>query len=243
MGYYDDVYKKRLNRYGIDYRSRLQGQREKVFDGLLLKSPNRVDFEYNGNSIPGIFERHKQDEMNTLGYLLTRMEDRIDPGTIVILPKRVCPFCETEFTPWMIYWLEEIQSTGYNRYIILRMNQEIEWTDENGYHKYWVSLRGRGDTVLTDTLESFKSSVLYNEDNNYNFLIMPKNPYIKKDLYFNIGKNEYRQGYRVVGYDYNSTPGIEYVTLNPIYIYDETPAPTPAPDDEKDDFYWFGGEE
>lgn len=242
MGYYD-LYIKRLNRYGIDYRSRLQGQREKVFDNLLLKSPNRVDFEYKCKCIPGIFERHKQDEMNTLGYLLTRMDDKIDPGTIVMLPKQICQCGDFDLTPWMIYWLEEIQSTGYNRYIIVRMNQELEWTDADGQHKYWAFLRGRGNVTLTDTLESFKSSALYNEDNNYDYLIMPKNPYIKKDLYFTIGENEYSQGYRVVGYDYNSTPGIEYVTLNPVYIYDESPAPEPTSTDNKEDFYWFGGDE
>jgi len=29
MSYFDEVYLKRLNRYGLDYQSRLQGQRER----------------------------------------------------------------------------------------------------------------------------------------------------------------------------------------------------------------------
>ena len=44
--YYEDVYLKRLNRYGYDYQSRVQAQREREFEGKLLKSVYRVDFDY-----------------------------------------------------------------------------------------------------------------------------------------------------------------------------------------------------
>ena len=43
---YFDIYKQRVNRYGIDYQSRLQGKREHNFELYLLKSVYRVDFEY-----------------------------------------------------------------------------------------------------------------------------------------------------------------------------------------------------
>ena len=38
MSYYDDVYLKRLNRYGYDYQSRVQGQRVRLFEDYLLKT-------------------------------------------------------------------------------------------------------------------------------------------------------------------------------------------------------------
>ena len=46
MNYYNDVYLKRLNRYGLDYQSRVQGQREREFENYLLKTIYRVDFLY-----------------------------------------------------------------------------------------------------------------------------------------------------------------------------------------------------
>ena len=46
--YYTNVYSKRLNRYGNDFQSRLEGKRAEEFENFLLKSPNRVDFEYDG---------------------------------------------------------------------------------------------------------------------------------------------------------------------------------------------------
>ena len=42
--YYEDVYLKRLNRYGYNYQSRVQAQREQEFEGKLLKSVYRVEF-------------------------------------------------------------------------------------------------------------------------------------------------------------------------------------------------------
>ena len=44
MRYYQDVYLKRLNRYGLDYQSRIQGQREREFENYLLKTVYLVHF-------------------------------------------------------------------------------------------------------------------------------------------------------------------------------------------------------
>ena len=64
MSYYEDVYLKRLNRYGYDYQSRIQGQRERVFEDKLLRSVYRVNFEYDGEIHPATLERYKQDEQS-----------------------------------------------------------------------------------------------------------------------------------------------------------------------------------
>ena len=69
--YFEDVYLKRLNRYGYDYQTRVQKQREQQFEGKLLKSVYRVDFEYNGEEHAATLEPHKQDETQLTQYLLT----------------------------------------------------------------------------------------------------------------------------------------------------------------------------
>ena len=51
MGYYEDVYLKRLNRYGVDFQSRMQGQREENFRRQLMRSVYYVNFDYDGNEI------------------------------------------------------------------------------------------------------------------------------------------------------------------------------------------------
>lgn len=235
MSYFEDIYKKRANRYGTDYQSRIQGQRERLFDQLLLKSLYRVDFEWNGQNIEAILERYKQDETETLQYLLTRTNINIDNGTILMIPDK-----DMVEQPWMIYYLEHIKASGYNRYIVLKMTHFIEWKDrEENLHSTWCYLHGDGDSALRDALKV--TGAVYSEDHNERFIIMPLSEYMKKDDYFEIGEGRLKEAYRVLGYDIHSTPGVEYVTIDPMYIKDTTPAPTPSEDDDLEDFYWFEG--
>jgi len=34
--------------------------------------------------------------------------------------------------PWMIYYLENIKASGYNRYIVLKMTHLLRWTARDG---------------------------------------------------------------------------------------------------------------
>ena len=88
MSYFEDIYLKRLNRYGLNYQSRVQTMREKSFEALLMKSVYRIDFEYNDETEPGLLERYKQDESETRAYLLTRVSLNIPNGTILYLPNK-----------------------------------------------------------------------------------------------------------------------------------------------------------
>lgn len=54
--YYDNVYKKRLNRYGLNYQQRVQNERERLFDLYLLKATERVSFLYNDEQHDGVIE-------------------------------------------------------------------------------------------------------------------------------------------------------------------------------------------
>ena len=83
MSYYDEVYLKRLNRYGLDFQSRYQGQRERNFENYLLRTLFRVDFEYCDKVHPASLERYKQDYSETQMYLLTRADLKIPNGTIL----------------------------------------------------------------------------------------------------------------------------------------------------------------
>ena len=34
--------------------------------------------------------------------------------------------------PWMVYYLEEIKASGYNKYIVLKMTHSLSWTARDG---------------------------------------------------------------------------------------------------------------
>lgn len=238
MSYFDEVYLKRLNRYGYDYQSRIQNQREKVFEDLLLKSIYRVDFVYDNEMQPGLLERYKQDETQLMQYLLTKTDLNIPNGTILMIPDK-----DNIEQPWLIYWLESIKASGYNRYIVLKMTHFITWRDrENIERSSWCYMYGQQDNMLKDEIRSrSRSDAIYGENLKSSFFVMPTNSFIRKDDYIEIGEGVLKEGYRVTGYDLHSTPGVEYVTIDPVYLRDNSDAPLQSKDDDPADFYWLNG--
>ena len=236
--YYSNVYQKRLNRYGYDYQSRIQAQREREFEGKLLKSIYRVDFDFDGELHPATLERYKQNETELMQYLLTRVSLNLPNGTILMIPDK-----DGVESPWLVYWLESIKASGYNRYIVLKMTHLITWTDREGNaHESWCYMYGQQDNMLKDELRSrSRTDTLYTENLKMSFFVMPTNEYIRKDDYLEIGEGTLKEAYRVTGYDIQSTPGVEYVTVDPVYLRDHTPAPQQKPEDDPADFYWLNG--
>ena len=241
MSGYTDIYFKRINKYGTDFQSRTQNQREKVFEQRLNRSIYRIDFEYEGELHPATFERYKQDETQTLHYLLTRTDLKIPNGTIIEVPNT---FQEpTKLERWMIYRLEKIYTSGYNRYICLKMSHYISWKDREGNQQgTWAYFFGQENTALKEEIKNIHSNtVVYTENNKLNYFICPVNEYINKDDYFTLGEGNLKQAFVVTGYDRVSTEGVEYVSVDPRFIRDETAAPIQPENDTSNDYYWLGG--
>ena len=72
---------------------------------------------------------------------------------------------------------------------------------------------------------------------------MPTNEYLRKDDYLEIGEGALKEAYRVTGYDIQSVPGVEYVTVDPVYLRDQTPPPVQKEDDDPAAYYWLNGGE
>lgn len=234
---YFDIYKKRVDRYGIDYQSRIQGEREQVFDLYLVKSIYRVDFYFNNILTAGSFEKYKQDETQTLHYLLTKTDVSIPNGTILMIPDK-----DKVEKPWMVYYLEQIKASGYNRYIMLRMTHYLTWIKDTITYNSWAYMYGQEDNMLKNEIRSrSRMDAVYTENLKSSFFILPLNANIKKDDYFIVGEKPLQEYYRVTGYDIQSSEGVEYVTVDPIYEYDLTPAPEKQEGDSDESFFWLEG--
>lgn len=235
IGYYD-IYLKRLNRYGLNYQERTQKKREREFEDYMLKSVYLIEFEYDDDVHPGTFERYKQDETETLHYLLTRTSLNMPNGTILMLPNK-----DDIKQPWMIWYLERIKASGYNRYIMLRMTHFLTWTSRDKVTRTsWAYMYGQENNMLKDELQSrSRMDTRYTENLKLSFFIMPTTPYLRKDDYLEVGEGLLQEFYRVTGYDIQSSAGVEYVSVDPIYKYDLTPAPEQTPEDDPEDFYWL----
>lgn len=236
MGYYEDVYLKRLNRYGIDFQSRMQGQREENFRRQLLKSVYYVNFDYDGEVQEGELTPMRQNETKTMQYLLTNVHLDIPNGTILFIPDK-----DNELQPWLIYYLESLKASGYNRYIVLKMTHLLSWKDRDGIEREsWAYFYGQEDNMLKDELRSrSRSKVLYTEPLKLSFFILPVNEFLKKDDYLEVGEGNLKEAYVVTGYDIQSTPGVEFVSVDPQYIRDLTPPPEKTEEDSEEDFFWI----
>jgi hypothetical protein len=141
----------------------------------------------------------------------------------------------------MIYYLEDIKASGYNRYIVIKMTHYLTWKDRSGVvQNTWAYFYGQEDNMLKDELKSrSRNKTLYTENLKLSFFIMPRNEYLRKDDYMEVGEGPLKEAYVVTGYDIQSTPGVEFVSVDPQYIRDLTPAPKQTEEDEKDDFFWI----
>ena len=204
----------------------------------MLKSIYRVDFDYENETHPATLERYKQDETELMAYLLTKVSLNIPNGTILMIPDK-----DNEKQPWMVYWLESMKASGYNRYIVLRMTHYITWRDREGFAQHsWCYMYGQEDNMLKDELRSrSRSNVLYAENLKLSFFVLPTNEYIRKDDYLEIGEGALKEAYVVTGYDIQSTPGVEYVTVDPVYLRDNSAPPKQTEDDNPEDFFWLNG--
>ena len=240
--YYEDVYLKRLNRYGIDFQSRMQRQREENFKLQLKRSVYYVTFDYKNNEYEGEFTPLKQNETKIMHYLLTDVHLDMPNGTILMMPDK-----NGEREPWMIYYLVDYVASGYNRYIMLKMTHYLTWKNREGRRcTAWAYFYGQEDNMLKDELKSrSRNKALYTENLKLSFFITPLNENIRKDDYFEVGSGALKEAYVVTGYDIQSTPGVEFVSVDPQYIRDLTDPPIQSAEDSDSDFFWInkGGDE
>ena len=234
--YYHNVYLKRLNRYGIDFQSRMQRQREENFKLQLKKSVYYVEFEYKDEIHAGELTPLRQNETKIMQYLLTDVHLDMPNGTILFIPDK-----DMELRPWMIYYLEDIKASGYNRYIVIKMTHYLIWKDRDGREQgTWAYFYGQEDNMLKDELKSrSRNKTLYTENLKLSFFIMPRNEFLRKDDYMEVGEGPLKEAYVVTGYDIQSTPGVEFVSVDPQYVRDQTPPPEQQEEDDKDDFFWI----
>ena len=55
----------------------------------------------------------------------------------------------------MIYYLEDIKASGYNRYIMLKMTHYITWkARDNKIYSSWAYLYGQENNMLKDELQA-----------------------------------------------------------------------------------------
>lgn len=169
--------------------------------------------------------------------MLTRRELEIPNGTILEVES-----LNGQKQKWMVWWLERIESSGYNRYVVLKMTHLIVWRDtDNNEHEQWAYFSGPGTSKISDAVKSSFGYAKYLENNNLHMFITSYNKNLSRDAYFVNKQGETEQGYVIKEVDFTSTPGVAYVSVDPSYIRDEAEKPIMTEDDDKAEFFWLNG--
>lgn len=246
MSYYSEVYLKRLRRLGEDPQARLRAGREHNFERFMMQSPHYVQFnvrEQEGETrlVEGVLEPYRQDTSKTLMRLLCRVGEKFEAGQIVSIPQTISG--EVQEIRYMLYYWEERQDSGYNRWVLIRISRPIEWINLDGQtYQSEAYMHDRREGIIRDTITSrSRSATLYLENNNTALLIMPSTKHLENGSYMELREGASERAYRVIGTDFLSTPGVTYVSIDTTPKRDLTPAPTPSLDDDPEDFFWLGG--
>ena len=85
----------------------------------------------------------------------------------------------------MVWWKEQIESSGYNKYVMLKMTHLIKWQDEEKQPiEQWAYFSGPGTSTITDTIKSASGEAIYKENNNLHLFITSYHKSLVRDVYF-----------------------------------------------------------
>lgn len=240
--YYEDVYKKRLNRFGDDYSSRIQGKRQVQFQRNLEKSVYYVTFVVDNRMNEGELIPKSQNDTKALQTLLTAVPQPVKVGTIIDITDM-----KGDTTKWLVYYENEVVARGYNSYTVLRMTHNIKWTNrDQTTGESWGYFYGQEDNMLKNDIKSrSRMNTIYSENLKMSFFIMPLTDNIKTDSYMEVEDQTHTivEPFRVTGMDRQSSEGVMYVTVDPVYEFDKTGIPEKTETDNDDDFFWLTGGE
>ena len=204
MSYYD-IYQKRLGRYGNTVQERMKNQRILLFEKYKAQSVYQIPFADNeGKPRTAVFEPYKQNETKFLSYLLTDLDIELQDGWC----NEIFDLDNKSLGKWMVFYLEENHSRGYNKYVMLRMSHVISI---NGMGEYPCYCYGQMSALIEDLVAS-RADVWYEDKDKDGHIIMPTLD-IKKDDYI-IVNGDKNEPYLVTGFDKMTIPGVIYIALN-----------------------------
>lgn len=233
MGYYNEIYLKRLNEYGDNAQDRIVGEREANFEKELARSLYKTQFSLGLTNYDCVLSPFSQDKTKTLKHLLTRKAVVIAAGTILEIPINSGVW-------YLIYWAEDSAERGYNRYVALRLSHQISYTAaDSSVHTTRGYLYGPGSSLIFDSLKSKSLQPIYYEHDDGFMFITTYDDSVARDIYTEVTTGTSVQGFVITGYDIISTGGVEFITLRPTYIHDLTTAPQREGEDTDSEWFWL----
>lgn len=214
MGYFDEVYLKRLNRNGTNQQERIKSREEKEFDNIILKRTKyRASIvQINGAAAQSIcsLQPNKNNEKKILyNLMISNSEKGFVSGDILEITQKISDKETTNY--WIVLHKEEDITKGYQVYNVLCLESFVNITDEHGNTVHTIPVKFVNSTQnwILDLFQFSKTSYGYREPQGNRSFITHDYDFLKKDQYFNYKE----KGWKIMGVDNVSIDNVGYFTI------------------------------
>lgn len=242
MSYFEDIYLKRINRFGNNIQERLQNKREYDFENTVMKkSPNLVSVWEGINNweeaseepnYKGILQTKDYDQDEVVDYLLVPCDREVPMGRLLWFRDIRH---ENRTFPFLAYAKDPYTTQGYNRYTVIELEENLTWVFDGLEYSCPVHAAGGGSGARDKNINlkfrtQFSESGVYLPNKRYS-IVMPTQPTLHKNHKVTLGE----ETWRVTGFDKISVSGVMYVTLEES-LTDKTDDKFPANKIEKENW-------
>lgn len=221
--YFEDVYLKRMNLDGNTIQERVKTRKEKEFNQLFLQKTKYQGViiqknEEEKNIICSIQPAKWGQDKITSNVMVPTITERFKTGDILrIFQKNK----ETEYNKtWLIYFVSDDITHGYQSYEVIELDSFINHTNEYGDTLHIIPVKFVNETsvFVQDKFSSY-GAVSYREPLAHRKFITRDYDFLKKTMYFNYKE----RGWEIVGKDNLSIDGVAYVSVAEYLVSEPEP--------------------
>lgn len=214
MGYYDEVYLKRMNREGYTRQERIMTRKELEFDQLFLRDTQYQALICLVNHEPAhtvvSLQPHKYNESQQIANMLvSRNSDPLKTGDILRIKQKIA---DTEYNKtWLILFKEDNIGKGYQSYKLICLDSIINITNEYGDTLYTIPVKlvNASATFVQDYFMYGTQNAYREPAHNLRFITQYQD-FLAKDVYFNFKD----KGWQITGIDNISIDNVAYVSIS-----------------------------
>lgn len=242
MGYFEEVYLKRMNKDGESRQDRIKSKKEKEFDKIFLKnSAYQVDVlkvNEDDRVLLGSLQPNNWNESHLIGNLLiSTSEEPFQTGDILQIHQKIKDKEKDE--KWLVVFIENNLIKGYQLFKVICLDSNVNFTDEYGTTQHLVpaKITSLSANMITDNFIHAHAQYGYREPQSTRILITHNFDFIKKGDFF----NHEGHTYEIVGYDNISVPGVGYYTISERLLRDAEPSSSKDIEVGWDDNFFLNG--
>lgn len=213
--YFEDVYLKRMNRDGTNRQDRIASTKEKEFDKIFLKQTQYKVTLYQVNeeevNITASLQPNKWNESNIISNLLMSTSAApLKTGDILYIKQKIKDRIQDKI--WLVIFVEENLTKGYQLFKIICLDSTVNITDEYGNTRYSIPVRftNAAQSFMQDNYIKSVKEYGYREPQTTKIMITQDFNELGKDTYF-----EYKErGWEIMSKDNISVKNVAYCYLS-----------------------------